>query len=294
MRIGYFADGVWSHKALDPILMDDSLQIPFICARNDKPDPILSIKAKERGIDFITHANVNSDEFLEWMSRYNCEIFVSMSFNQIFKSRIINFPEGKIINCHAGKLPYYRGRNILNWVLINDEKEFGITVHYLDEGIDTGDIISQNCYPITDDDNYGTLLERAYEGCALTLYDSIKIIQDGRQKVKPQKNIDPSGFYCVARKFGDEILDWNQNSRDVFNFVRAICTPGPMARTFLGDSEIKINAANFLPNAKKYKGIVGAVVGVDANSFYVKTLDSFIQITDWSGYSKPRIGDRFK
>jgi methionyl-tRNA formyltransferase len=64
-----------------------------------------------------------------------------MSFNQIFKSEIINLPRLKTINCHAGKLPFYRSRNILNWVLINDEKEFGITVHYVDEGIDTGDII---------------------------------------------------------------------------------------------------------------------------------------------------------
>ena len=54
----------------------------------------------------------------------------------------------------------YRGRNILNWALINDEKEFGITVHFVDEGIDTGDIITQETFPISDEDNYGSLLKK--------------------------------------------------------------------------------------------------------------------------------------
>lgn len=67
-----------------------------------------------------------------------------------------------MINCHAGKSPLYRGRNILNRALINDEKEFGITVHYVDEGIDTGDIILQRVYEITDEENYATLLDRAH------------------------------------------------------------------------------------------------------------------------------------
>ncbi|MDR1522244.1 MAG: hypothetical protein LBS28_05280 [Streptococcaceae bacterium] len=84
---------------------------------------------------------MNSKEVINLLKKYNADLFISMSFNQIFKSEIINLPRLKTINCHAGKLPFYRSRNILNWVLINDEKEFGITVHYVDEGIDTGDII---------------------------------------------------------------------------------------------------------------------------------------------------------
>ena len=58
------------------------------------------------------------------ISHINCDLYVSMSFDQIFKKRILSLPSLGIINCHAGNLPFYRGRNILNWVLINDEKEF--------------------------------------------------------------------------------------------------------------------------------------------------------------------------
>lgn len=294
LKIGYFADGPWSHEAMKRLLLDNTLQIVFVCARNDTPDLILKDNATRYGLDFVTHPNINSIEFLGWLSKYDCDLFVSMSFNQIFRTALIHLPALKTINCHAGKLPYYRGRNILNWALINDEKEFGITVHYVDDGIDTGDIILQRCYSITDDDTYATLLERAYEGCATNLYDAIKLIQEGNVKVIVQHDIDQLGTYCTARKEGDERLDWNQKSREIFNFVRAICRPGPEARTYLGDSEIKINTVQYLPNAIAYKGVAGSIVGIESNVFFVKTLDSFIKVTEWVGYPKPRIGDRLK
>jgi methionyl-tRNA formyltransferase len=294
IKIGYFADGPWSHKALKRLLLDDTLQIAFVCARDDTPDPILKAKAAENGLDFIKHPKINSDEFLEWMIQYECDLFVSMSFNQIFRSALINLPALKTINCHAGKLPFYRGRNILNWALINDEKEFGITVHYVDEGIDTGDIILQRCYPISDEDDYSTLLELAYEGCATNLYDAIKEVQSDNVKVIVQQNINQLGFYCTARKEGDERLNWSQKSRDIFNFVRAICRPGPEARTYLRDMEIKINKLQYLSDAVTYKGIIGSVVGVESNAFFVKTLDSFVKVTEWSGCTRLRIGDRLK
>ena len=294
LKIGYFADGPWSHKALSKLLLDETLELAFICARNDRPDPVLRAKSAEQGLDFISHPNINSDDFLNKMMEYECDLFVSMSFNQIFRNTLINIPPLKTINCHAGKLPFYRGRNILNWALINDEKEFGITVHYIDDGIDSGDIILQTCYPINEDDNYSTLLKQAYEGCASNLYMAIKAIQGNKVTPIVQSSIDKFGFYCSARKDGDERLEWNQSSRDIFNFVRAICRPGPEARTFLGDIEIRINKVEYLPNAKNYRGIIGAVVGVESNAFFVKTSDSFVKVLEWTGCKRPQIGDRLK
>jgi methionyl-tRNA formyltransferase len=294
LKIGYFADGPWSHQALDQLLGDQTLEIRFICARNDNPDPVLKARAAENGLDFLTHADINSGEFHEWMAAYRCDLFVSMSFNQIFRPALMNLPPLRTINCHAGKLPFYRGRNILNWALINDEPEFGITVHYVDVGIDTGDIIVQRTYAITDEDDYGTLLARAYQGCANCLFEAVKLVQSGDFTPLAQHTIHPVGFYCTGRKSGDERLEWNQTAREVFNFVRAICRPGPEARTCLGEAEIKINKVECVSQAPLYKGIVGAVVGTEQGAFYVKTSDSCVKVTQWSGYPKPRIGDRMK
>lgn|SRR5690606_8400455 len=287
LKIGYFADGPWSHLAFEKMIKSDLVDFAFITPRFDTLDSTLKGYSDKYGIEYILASNVNSNEYLEKISRYDCDLFVSMSFNQIFRSPIINMPKYKTINCHAGKLPFYRGRNILNWALINDEREFGITVHFVDEGIDTGDIIIQKTYPITDNDTYKTLLEIAYKECAEVLFEAIVKFQNGRVKGVDQKSIHPTGMYCGMRSVGDEILNWNQNSRDLFNFVRAICNPGPMARTFLNGNEIKINKIGLLPDAPKYIGKPGQILcKTENNTFLVKTKDSFIEVLEYDGNLK--------
>lgn len=294
LNIGYFADGPWSHHAFEKLINDDEVKISFICVRFDTKDDTLKNYAEKYKIEYLKHENINSDEFIAIIEKYNCDLFVSMSFNQIFKTEIINLPRYKTINCHAGKLPFYRGRNILNWALINDEKEFGITVHYIDEGIDTGDIILQKVYPITENDSYKTLLERAYIDCANILYDAVIMFKQGMVKAKKQVDIHSIGFYCSQRKVGDEILDWKQTSREVFNFVRAICSPGPMARAFLNEKEMKINKVEYIESAPIYKCVIGAIINKSDDGFWVKTQDSFVKVTEYEYNGKIKVGDRFE
>ena len=292
IKIGYFADGPWAHQAFDLLIRDKTIHMLFICVRYDTQDNTLKNYAAEHNIDYINNSNINSDVFFDQVKKYKCDLFVSMSFNQIFKSRIINLPHLKTINCHGGKLPYYRGRNILNWVLINDETEFGITVHYIDNHIDTGDIILQNTYEISDDDNYATLLQTSYRECASTLYKSIKMIQNETVKVIRQESIHPVGMYCTQRKEGDEIIDWSKSSRDIFNLIRAICRPGPGARSVVNGNQVIINSSELIPSAPKYIGINGAVVELSDDYFVVKSGDTSIKITDYDYQGKILLGDR--
>ena len=294
MKIGYFADGKWGHNAFEKLISDKSISIPFICVRNKTMDQTFKRYCNDYKIDYLKHKNVNSRDFLNIIKEYHCDLFVSMSFNQIFKSEIISLPKHNIINCHAGKLPFYRGRNVLNWVLINDEKEFGITVHYVDKEIDNGDIIIQRTFPITDKDNYSSLLEKSYKYCPELLYKAVKKIQN--KKVEPinQKSIHKFGFYCTRRRPGDEIINWNQTSREIFNFIRALCDPGPRATTFLNGVELKIDKAEFISNAPSYVDIPGTILKVNDNEAIVKTLDSYIKLVDWKSDIPIKIGSRFK
>lgn len=294
LSIGYFGDGPWAHKTLKKLIDDSDIQIKFVCIRYENGDTILEHMAKKAGIPTLCHKNINSEEFKNNISSYDFDLFVSMSFNQIFKKELIELPSLKTINCHAGKLPFYRGRNILNWVLINDEKEFGITVHYMDEGIDTGDIILQRTYPITDEDTYQTLLETSHRECANILYDAIKLIQNRNVSPVSQKNIDPIGMYCGVRGAGDEIINWNRDSRSIFNFVRAICKPGPQALSYINGIPIKINRVEQVPGARRYINTVGQVVGKCEDGFYVKTADTIIKVVEYSYNKKVIIGDRLK
>jgi methionyl-tRNA formyltransferase len=292
LKIGYFADGPWSHLAFEKLIQDDTISIQFIVPRSDTSDDTLKGFSKKHGIDYLYPVDINAQEFIQIVKVYNSDLFVSMSFNQIFRSEILSLPKLGVINCHAGKLPFYRGRNILNWAIINDEKEFGITVHYVDQGIDTGDIIKQNCYPITDNDNYNSLLEIAYIECATILYDSIKEIQSGISTRIKQDSIDAVGFYCGRRGIGDEIINWNLPSRRIFNFIRSISNPGPMATTFLGDKKVKINKSNLIYGASSYIGTVGQLLAKTPDGFFVKTEDSFVEILEIESEVKLKVGDK--
>jgi len=291
LRMGYFADGVWGHNAFNLINSDSGFEIKFITPRFDTTDKTLENFAKQNNIDYIKAKNVNSEEFLSEVEKYNCDILVSMSFNQIFKTPVLS--KYKIVNCHAGKLPFYRGRNILNWVLINDEKEFGITVHYVDCGIDTGDIILQKTFPITDNDDYNTLLTRAHKECAYILYEALNKIKNNEVNPIKQTSIHQVGMYCGKREFGDEIIDWNLTTRELFNFIRAICKPSPMAKTTLYDRPFYINKCEIIKNAPIYKGIAGQILYKDKDGYLVvKTKDSVLKITEYYYDGIVKIGDR--
>jgi len=292
IKIGYFADGPWSHLAFKKLIQDESIIIQFIVPRSDTLDNTLKDFSVKNKIDYLFPVNINSKEFIESIKKYDSDLFVSMSFNQIFKSEILSKPKLGTINCHAGKLPFYRGRNILNWAIINDEKDFGITVHYVDEGIDTGDIILQRTYPITDNDNYNSLLDVAYYECASILYDSIKEIQKGVSKRIKQESIDAVGFYCGRRSIGDELINWNQSSRRLFNFIRSISKPGPMATTHKGNNEVKINNAKLIEGTTNYIGTVGQLLAKTSSGFLVKTEDSFIEISEIECDVKLKVGDK--
>ena len=293
LKIGYFGDGPWAHEAFKRLIQDETVEIKFVAVRYDTQDPALIRLAEAQQIPIELNRNINSDEFMDKMKTYDVDLFVSMSFNQIFKTRMIHLPPYGTINCHAGKLPFYRGRNILNWALINDEKEFGITVHYVDEGIDTGDIILQRTYPITDQDDYRTLLDRAYMGCAAILYDAIKQIQHGKVNAVSQDSIDKIGMYCGIRRAGDEIIEWNSTSRQIFNFVRALCRPGPTAISVLNGSMMHINRVRLIEGAREYINIPGQILGKTQDGFYVKTKDTFIEVIECEYDGIIKIGDRF-
>ena len=294
MKIGYFGDGPWAHLALERIVADPRFAVAFIVPRFDTRDPVLARQAGELGVDFVLLEDVNAPESVERLRGYGADLFVSMSYNQIFRRPVIAAAPRGVINCHAGALPFYRGRNILNWALINDAKSFGVTVHDVNEGIDTGDILVQRQLPISDADDYGSLLSRAVVACAEALVEALDRIARGDVVRTPQSSIHPVGTYFGRRLPGDEWIDWSWSSRRIFNFVRALAAPGPGARSLHGEETIEVFAAAEIERAVDYLATPGEVVGRTAHGAVVKTGDSTLLLTDVRSPSgKPlRIGTR--
>jgi methionyl-tRNA formyltransferase len=292
IRLGYFADGPWAENALKLFTEDESIEVGFVVPRAGKVDNPLKDLAEQGGIPYLEVRNINEKEVLDRIVAYHCELFVSMSFDQIFRHEILHIAPRGAINCHAGKLPFYRGRNVLNWVLINDESHFGITVHYMDEGVDTGDIILQETFPITDEDDNGSLLQTAYRECARLLHEAVQKIRDGNVRVTRQAEIHPVGSYFGKRLPGDEIIDWKQTSREIFNFIRAIARPGPMAQTHFNGKPVRINGSSMVRDAVPYKSIPGQIVGKTTRGWLVKTSDTILEVIELEYDGTLRIGDR--
>jgi methionyl-tRNA formyltransferase len=280
MRLGYFGDGPWSHRALERILTIDELEVVFIVARFPGGDPVLEGHAERLGIPYYLHNDVNREAFIEMTGRHGADIYVSMSFDQIIRKRIMDSAPKGFINCHAGALPFYRGRNTLNWALINGEKRFGVTVHHMDDGIDTGDIIVQRFAEITDADDYASLLEKAVSLCSEILPEALLNIARGEELRVKQQSIDPLGFYCSRRKAGDEWIDWNGSSERIHNFIRALTSPGPAARTIAHGKKLAVIRSELVAGAPAYMDKPGRVVGRWDGGVIVKTGDTSIKITE--------------
>ena len=290
MKIGYFAHGPWAHQAFDRIIADKSMQIVFVVSRYDMPDQVLEKKCNEYNIPYLLYKNINEANVIAELVAYEADIFVSMSFNQIIKANLLAVPRLGFINCHAGALRKYRGRNILNWALINGEQEVGVTVHYIDEGIDTGDIILQEFLPIGPDEGYGSLLRRACVLCADILYRSLVQLVAGTADRIKQAGV---GFYCGRRAIGDEWIDWSWPSDRIHNFIRAITLPGPGARTIVRGEILVIVSSQRVENAPSYFGKSGELVGRDSQGVLVKTGDSTIRILQVAKIEDGDIGEPF-
>ena len=134
-KVIFLGDNIWAHNTLRKLIKDKSIEIQLVYSRFKK-DLVLEKISNQNSIPFKITRNINSIKNVNYLIKLKPDLIISMSYDQIFKERILKFFKNKIINCHAGLLPSYRGRNILNWVLINGEKNFGITVHKVNNFID--------------------------------------------------------------------------------------------------------------------------------------------------------------
>ena len=280
LKIGFFGDGPWASETIKKLIINRNYELLFIVSRFSRVDTELKKWAEKLSIDFLKEQNINSNVSIKKLVNYGADLFISVSYDQIIKKKVLKLPKYGFINCHAGALPFYRGRSVLNWVLINGESEFGVTVHYIDEGIDTGDIIKQKLYKISNDDDYASLLKRATYYCANLIDESLKDIFSNTVKKVKQKSIDIKGSYFKLRKPGDESIDWNQSNKQIMNFTRALVFPGPYAHTRLQSGEaIKIIKISEFKNSNfDNKYLPGTIVGFEGFSPLTKTSDGILKI----------------
>jgi methionyl-tRNA formyltransferase len=223
-------------------------------------------------------ANVNTPVFVERIVRLEPDLGISISCDQILRRKVLDSARLGFLNFHAGLLPCYRGRNVINWAIINGETQIGVTAHMVDEGIDTGDIVLQRSIPIEWTDSYDDVLERIVDALPAFVIEAVRGIESGELTPRPQRHLE--GTYFSGREDGDEWLDWSDTSFNIYNKVRAISRPAPGARTLLGDRVVVVWKAAYDRSWPKYIGTPGQVVGRVDEGVVVKTGDSTLVLQE--------------
>ena len=290
IEIAFYGHGKWALNTLEMLKEKNLIKVARVFSRFPNGDKEIENFCKRNNINYLIVENIN--EYLA-NKKNSYDLGISVSYDQIFKENSIGFHEKGIINCHAGLLPDFKGRNILNWAIINNQKYFGITVHYLDNNIDTGDIIAQKNLEIKFTEDYKDLLLKAYIECPNLVNKALDLIINNNVKLLPQKNIKEHPIYCSRRKNGDEIINWNESSLQIYNFIRALVYPGPYAQTSLRSKKILIQKATYIEKAPIYKDIPGSILRKDNEGILVKTGDSYIIINEWDCDILLKTGDRF-
>ena len=163
--------------------------------------------------------------------------------------------------------------------MINDVKQFGTIVLFVDEGIDTADIIIQKMFEISNSDSYDSLLERTVVECDVILQGALSRIKKQNFVRLKQKRIRPIGSYCCKRIAGDENVGFNLSSRRIFNFVRAISAPEREARFACNRKGYVLHEYGEVGQSFEYISTVGEIICKSVDGNLVKTGDSVISIT---------------
>ena len=190
----------------------------------------------------------------------------------------------RIINAHVASLPYYRGRAPINWAIINGEEKVGVTVHYIEEGIDTGPIIVQEEVEVNPKDRAIDLLLKTLPLFPKLVVEAVTLIEEGRVHPIPQEEF--SGSYFPRRVPEDGLIDWyHENSLEIYNKVRALADPYPGAFIVYNDQKIVVERAA-LPEVsaqRKVSPLPGLVFGKSSSGgVKVTTIDGCVMLEELS------------
>ena len=184
--------------------------------------------ALELGAEVIQPKSLREEGVLEQLQALNPELIVVAAYGRILPVEILELPRYGCINVHSSLLPKYRGAAPINWAVVNGDAETGVTIMYMAEGLDTGDIIAQRSTPIGAEENAEELYARLADLGAELLSDTVKEIAQGSAQRTPQDDALSSYAPMLSRELCP--IDWNRSAQAIHDQIRGL-VPWP-ATTF--------------------------------------------------------------
>ena len=287
MRILFMGTPELAAVTLAAIDAKEGTEIVGVVTRPDKPKgrgmKMLASPVKEyaeaHGIPVFQPKTLRGGAFDEDLRALDPELIIVAAYGNILPHEVLVYPKYGCVNAHGSLLPKYRGASPIQRAILDGERETGITAMYMDDGLDTGDVIEKYPCPIEDGDDCGSLTERLAKLAGEAMCDVIDRIEAGTVTRTPQP--EEGASYAAKIEKEDTVLDFRGRARDLVNRIRAL-SPSPCAMTTLPDgSVLKITAAKAVsaPDGDEAAGTVLTADGKGTGGITVRCGEGALLVT---------------
>lgn len=212
--------------------------------------------AEAHGIPVLEAANINAPSVLSQLREMEPDYLFVIGWSQICRSEFLNLPRRGAIGYHPALLPQNRGRAVIPWTILQGLEETGSSLFWLDEGVDSGDLLFQERFPVDPDETAATLYEKHMTALRTAFARTLDALTNGDPPRRPQDSSQAT--YCARRTASDGLIDWNRPARDVWTLIRAAGDPYPGAFTFHNGEKLVVWEADYAGEGP-YWGLPGQV-----------------------------------
>jgi methionyl-tRNA formyltransferase len=265
-------------------IINDGYDVIGVVTQPDRPvgrkkvltPPPVKVEALKQGIPVFQPEKIRQKEELEEILQLQPDLIVTAAFGQILPKELLDAPKYGCINVHASLLPELRGGAPIHYAIMQGKEKTGVTIMYMVEKLDAGDMLTRVEVPIKEEDNVGTMHEKLSEAGATLLSETIPLLLDGKLTPIPQSHEKATFAPNIKRE--QERIDWTKNGLEIFNHIRGL-NPWPVAFTTLDGQTIKIWRAEKVIGMSSE--VPGTIVKVEPKGIIVSTGDeTAIRITE--------------
>jgi methionyl-tRNA formyltransferase len=249
-----------------------------------QPTPVKEY-ALTQNIPIYQPKTLRDGEAFQLLQELAPELIVVAAYGKILPVDILNLPRLGCVNVHSSLLPKYRGAAPINWAILNGESETGVTIMYMAEGLDTGDIIAQSATPITLDETASTLHDRLAEMGADLLTQVVASLENGTVTRTPQRDEQSSYAPMLSKELSH--MDWTRSARQLHDQVRGLI-PWPSAITEMDGVRCKVWRTTL--TGETSKKAPGTIIQADKKGLKVACGDGMVlQIDELQPDGKKRM-----
>jgi methionyl-tRNA formyltransferase len=237
--------------------------------------------------------DINGPDTLDAIRAVLPDLSMVIGWSQICRKPFLEIARTGNIGFHPAPLPRLRGRAVVPWTILTDQPTTGSTLFWLDDGVDSGEILLQRTFEVSPDETARTLYQKHLAALQELLPLALSMVESG---TAPRIAQDHSlASYCAKRTADDGLIDWRETAADISRLIRAVGDPYPGAFTHHKGERLIIDEASIFANSDRYIGLVGQVQCHTDSGFVIRCGDGIcIEVTRWRGgpEERPRIHAR--